>query len=748
MVARAFQWAWHRYRPAEGWLSLGLLLAAVACLATSVVTVEWTPEAGVVAITAPLGLLLATVLAKRPLRPLPAWLLLLGYGLAVTTLHVGRLLPPVTTLFEGTGGAYFRQQWAVLVDRFAGWVLAIARGGRSQETIVFAFGLGLMAWLLSAYAGWITYRRHRPLVALTPLGLALAANAYFSGDENLVWLAAFFVGCATLLAAAMHYANMEVAWRERGVDYSREIRLELLAAAGAVALALLSISFILPTIRLDVVARTFQEMEAVQQAEEALERAFGGVRQPRGGPDFAPGGAGILPRSFLLGDAPELYETLMMTATVRPQHRAATHWRAASYGVYTGRGWALSEEREEAFAAGESLPLPTHQGQTTFTQTVRWLYDERTIRYTIGLPLRFDEPVTANWRGLDDLSRVYGEGTAYTAASRLTTAGAEELRQATAGDLPSATASRYTNLPEGIPARVHDLAREITGPHGSPFDQARALEAFLRQYPYSLEVEAPPDDRDPVDFFLFELQRGYCDYYASAMVVMARSVGLPARLATGYLAQAADDDGVQRIFQINAHAWPEVYFADYGWVEFEPTAAFSTTISTEPTRPAGGGEVGPEEESPMMLPPPPPATAPDDGLSPLWAVLPMVLIVALWIWWHLRPARRPPSDAVLWAYGHLLRAARRLGQPTPPSQTPAEFTSSFLAQLAQWESHPRLAQIVSGVRPGVERLTALFIARQYSPERSAAARAEAVRLWRQMARRLWLLRLIRLLFRI
>ena len=751
MIARAFQWAWQRYRPAEGWLSLGLLLAAVAGLVASVVAVEWAPGADVVALTTPLGLLLATVLAKRPLRPLFAWLLLLGYGLLLTTLYLGRLLPPITMLLSGAGGAYYRQQWAIFADRIAGWFVAVASGGRSQETIVFAFGLGVLAWLLGAYAAWLTYRQRRPLAALTPLGLALAVNAYFSGDEDLFWPAAFFIGCATLLAAAMHYANMEVAWRQRGVDYSREIRLELLATAGAVALALLSISFILPTVRFNTLARAFQEMEAVQQAEETLERAFGGVRRPQGGAAFAPGGAGILPRSFLLGDAPELYETLMMTATIRPRHPAAARWRAVSYDVYTGRGWALSEEREELISAGETIPLPPHRGQTTFTQTVGWVYDERTIRYTIGLPLRFDEPVTTRWRGLEDLSRVNGEDgdrATYTAVSRLTTAGTAELRQAAGDDAPPLFTSRYTNLPEGVPQRVLDLAQEITGAQATPFDQARALEAFLRQYPYSLEIEGPPADRDPVDYFLFELQRGYCDYYASAMVVMARSVGLPARLATGYLAQRPDEGGVQRIYQINAHAWPELYFVGYGWVEFEPTAAFSTTITTESAALAGDGEVGPEEASPMTLPPPPPVEPADDRLSPLWAILPMILILGLWIWWHFRPARRAPSDAVLWAYGHLLNAARRLGQPTPSSQTPAEFQASFLAQLDRWERHPRLARIVLGVRPGVERLTALFIARQYSPQRSAAARAEAMRLWQQMARRLWLLRLVRLFFRI
>lgn len=736
MVEDFLIWFWRRYRPAEGWLSLILLLGAVLCLAASVVAVEWVPEVGVVAFTGIAGFLLGVIVAKRPLRPLAAWSLLLAYGLVSAVAYLGQLTPSLFTLLRGEGALYFRRQSFLLVDRISGWIVAVAAGESTQETIVFALILGLLAWLLAAYAAWSTYRHRRPLVAVTPIGLALALNSFYSAGEAPAYLVAFYIGFTALLAAAMHFANMEQRWLHEEIDYSREIRVELLAAAGGAALMLLSLSLILPGIRFTDLANAFRQTEAVQQAEGAMERAFAGVRQPvREAVPVSAGSGGVLPRDFLIGNAPTLYETVVMTATAQPQSPAATHWRAASYDVYTGRGWGISEERQEPFSPEETISLPAVQAQTLFTQTVQWQRGNAQTRYTIGLPLQFDQEVTVFWRGLEDFSRVQGNGSHYTATSRLSTARPSELRQARLQDVPPALASRYTQLPQSTPERIADLAREITASQPTPFDQARALETFLRQYPYTLEVPSPPARRDPVDYFLFDLQRGYCDYYASAMVVMARALGLPARLAIGYLAQPPGEDGVQVIYEINAHAWVEVYFAGYGWIEFEPTAAFPTSAALAEA---------PEEASPGLATAPAPETPlprPGRRLSAWWAVPLILLVAGLWIWWHRRASRPPAQRGVLWAYGSLLHRARRLGQPTPPSQTPVEFRSSFLQRLAIWEGHHRLASLVDGVRPAVELLTDRFMARQYRrrPDLEEEHNREARQAWQRISARLRLL---------
>ena len=125
-------------------------------------------------------------------------------------------------------------------------------------------------------------------------------------------------------------------------------------------------------------------------------------------------------------------------------------------------------------------------------------------------------------------------------------------------------------------------SRRLTRTHTT---RPRALERFLQQYPYSLDPTIlPPAGADPVDHFLFELKQGYCDYYASAMVVLARTVGLPARFASGYAVQPADEAGRQTIYRINAHSWAEIYFAGFGWIEFEPTAGFAAQPSAGSAR--------------------------------------------------------------------------------------------------------------------------------------------------------------------
>lgn len=132
---------------------------------------------------------------------------------------------------------------------------------------------------------------------------------------------------------------------------------------------------------------------------------------------------------------------------------------------------------------------------------------------------------------------------------------------------------RYLSYPASVlPERVKDLALSITKDKKSLYDKVKAVEEYLRQYPYSLDVPATPSDRDFVDYFLFDLKKGYCSYYATAMVIMLRTIGIPARYVVGFrMPSSPSSDGKYRITAADAHAWVEVYFDDYGWITFEPT---------------------------------------------------------------------------------------------------------------------------------------------------------------------------------
>ncbi|MGP6138960.1 DUF4129 domain-containing transglutaminase family protein [Jeotgalibaca sp. A127] len=146
----------------------------------------------------------------------------------------------------------------------------------------------------------------------------------------------------------------------------------------------------------------------------------------------------------------------------------------------------------------------------------------------------------------------------------------------------------YLVVPESVPQRVWDLAAELTAGPGTMYEKVRALEQYLSSdggFRYSLrEASVLPDGADYVDHFLFESGVGYCDNFSTAMVVMARMAGIPARWAKGFNSgtAAVDADGVAyyEVTNANAHSWPEIYFPEHGWVPFEPTPAFNQPLTS------------------------------------------------------------------------------------------------------------------------------------------------------------------------
>ena len=145
----------------------------------------------------------------------------------------------------------------------------------------------------------------------------------------------------------------------------------------------------------------------------------------------------------------------------------------------------------------------------------------------------------------------------------------------------------YTALPDCIEDGVYALAAELGSEADNSYAVATAIQDYLAgNFNYTLEPENPPRDRDFVSYFLLESKEGYCSYYASAMTVLCRMAGLPARYVEGYLVKA-EEDGVTSITGENAHAWTEVYFNGIGWVPFDPTAA---------AQDAAGGEMTDDDE--------------------------------------------------------------------------------------------------------------------------------------------------------
>jgi transglutaminase-like putative cysteine protease len=276
-----------------------------------------------------------------------------------------------------------------------------------------------------------------------------------------------------------------------------------------------------------------------------------------------------------LVNAPERIEVLgsiRLSPSVRYTVEAdeGQYWQTASYDRYTGDGWVRTGDAEPYRGRLSSPPGASRR----LTQTV-------TVESTVTVMPAAWKPVTVSdslasrvqvtQQGFLKPAVTLRPGEEYTVESRVPQYTTEQLRRA-GTDYPDQIREQYLQLPGDTSTRVRERAAEIAGGEDTPYDKAVAVERWLEENKrYSLTVERP--EGDITEAFLFEMDAGYCTYYATAMVTLLRAQGVPARFAVGYTPgeQVGDDEYVVR--GLDSHAWVEVYFPDVGWVRFDPTPA-------------------------------------------------------------------------------------------------------------------------------------------------------------------------------
>ncbi len=138
--------------------------------------------------------------------------------------------------------------------------------------------------------------------------------------------------------------------------------------------------------------------------------------------------------------------------------------------------------------------------------------------------------------------------------------------------------SNYMNIHKRVPDRVIELAQSITKNEPTAIEKVMTIQYYLeKNYEYSLTPRSTPFRRDFVDYFLFDLKEGYCTYFATAMTIMVRAAGIPARYVEGFaMPSESNEKGVYEVRNLHGHAWVEVYFPNFGWLPFDPTPAVNT----------------------------------------------------------------------------------------------------------------------------------------------------------------------------
>ncbi len=646
--------------------------------------------------------------------------------------------------------------WMLLTESYT-WLDALWFGEPFFDRLAATLWWGLALWVVALWAAWLIRRQRQPLAAMLPGGVLLAVVASYSGASAL-FFAPLLAGLLLILAV-VNFGLHEQSWRQRDIDIAEDIvadhSLWLMGFVVIVVSLALAVSNLSPQKALKAVRDLARPRpQAVQQAGEALGLLEGGAALPFGASE-----GGTLPRQRLLGSGPELSQEIVMMvqvdglATGDPDgtgDRPPTfYWRSASYDIYTGQGWMTSPTtRQELRANHELLSTAPPGWQWTRLRIQPANLSERQLFHAGELAsasVRF--AIDARPSNPETLPDLYSatlldsfSAAGYRVDSIILQTGQAQLRAA-GDEYPEWVRQRYLQLPPDLPERLVELAVNITSQALTPFDRALALEGYLRQFSYTLDVPIPPQDQDVADYFLFDLQQGYCDYYATSMAVLGRIAGLPTRLVIGYAQGTFDPQrGSFLVSQAEAHSWVEVYFPGLGWAIFEPTAGLPV-LERPANLPA---------QPPTALPPAPIERPVRQAAWLLWAgaiiiVAGLLLLVGFTLD-QQRLQRLPPGLALASLYRRLYSHIARLGQPLAPGTTPHEIAGVFEQHLARLERNPVWRKFATRLALRIAQGYAQAI---YGPvPLTHETQEQALRDWQRLRPRLWIARLMNVIQRI
>lgn len=290
---------------------------------------------------------------------------------------------------------------------------------------------------------------------------------------------------------------------------------------------------------------------------------------------------------------------LVFSAEVEARH----YWKVETKDVYTGKGWTTSRPREEKtpFSMLENVPITSFVNDNGVEKkesrsTINAVLNYPHIVYPLGIKQIEAAPfysyemenitekiLSLNNGRLNSINQYslifdnpkFSVKALMAAESNLNDVGNDEI------------INQYTQLPVDLPPSVKELAMKITAEKNSWYEKVKEIESYFKKGDYTYDqrdVAVPEPDEDYVEQFLFDTKKGYCDNFSTSMVVLVRSLGIPARWAKGYTEgefKGLDESSKNRIFEVtnnNAHSWVEVYFPGNGWVPFEPTQGFSNNV--------------------------------------------------------------------------------------------------------------------------------------------------------------------------
>ena len=695
-----------------------LVLVSAYCLTAA----DWADHLGMVPTVALLAVVAGTALARSRF---PAWLAAVfatAYGLFLVTFLAA------TTIVDVYG---IHDQLLALAGRLGAFAAVLASAEPNRDPLMFVILMLALYWIIGVAASFAAIRNDHIWPALILPGIALLVNTlYYLRRPGLDGYVAFYSLAAVAFLFVVNLDRRRREWRLAGSRIPSNASGQITQIGLLLAFLLVTLAWLGPRFAQSERAADLWESATHPWASlrHRLADAFTGLRNPVAIVSDVFGEQLRLTSSITPSETPIFAATILND----PPEGLRLYWRARTYDTYEAGLWTSVETDVESYYPDEgSFPLPAYAGRRTVEVSVNPQVEALHLLYLPPQPSGINRSsvlsVVRTSTGVVDVSSVAARttvvlGEVYRARAQVADPSADQLRSA-GTDYPDWVRERFLQLPETLTPRTRQLAIEITRDLDNPYDQTLAITRWLRNnLEYSLASGEPPEGVEPIDWFLFDRGVGFCNWYASAEVLLLRSLGIPARVAAGFAQGTVDESGrVYSVLQRDAHAWPEVFFPGYGWIEFEPTTAQPPLERVEVAVPSEGEEAGPAEsglgleedmrdlrrmlggrvggefeegpEIPVGRPSPMP-----------WIVAAAGLLLIGTLWWTLDPVARMTTRGVVsrslsrigikppprWAgydpapltpiarvYWRWSTGLERIGIPVHPSQTPLERGRAF-----------------------------------------------------------------------
>jgi transglutaminase-like putative cysteine protease len=553
--------------PSAAILTLVLLTASQRLFATS-----WAPGLEIALFLSFLGVIMGLALGASHFKPMGVFWIAFGYTITIIPLLAA-------------GVFYQKFSWLErlysLSERFENGLSLFAAKQPVPDTILFVIFAGLGFWVVSVLAGYTLTNQGDFMAAVVPSGIILfIIQLYDSGVGDSVIILAIYAFLCLLLLGRLTYVQKRLLWKAQHVSFSAESWTDINLAIPVAALVLVLAAWLTPA--------TERPVLAARMAWENITRPFDNLRHDLGNAvsglkggvqgtivDFY-GDTLSLGLNASTGDNVYLRISVPLTGGADRYY-----WRVRTYDRYVDNQWQSANAYTEPFIPNQTAIqfLDTHGLASEFVFSSPQV--NLSLLVTPANPVWISRPSVMSFSpstgGITEPLMFRAEppiliGEQYIVHAIITNPTILQLQKA-GSSYPAWVHDQYLLLPKDLSPRITDLARSITAQAATPYDKAIAITNYLRStITYSTTVDAPPSGTDPLVWFLFDTRKGFCNYYATAEVILLRIVGVPTRMVVGFAQGEYQPPDKYTVLEKDAHAWPEVYFPGIGWVEFEPTS--------------------------------------------------------------------------------------------------------------------------------------------------------------------------------